>query len=312
MTDKIAIVGTGIVGQSWAISFARGGFSVSLFDRAPQAAATALKDIAGALDDLSGHDLLCGQPAADILARIGIARTLAEALDGAVYVQENAPEQPDLKRALFAEMDALAAPGTVLASSTSALLPSSFATDLAGAHRCLVAHPLNPPHLIPAVEVVPAPFTDPAAVDRCCDILARAGQTPFRVTREIAGFVMNRLQGALLDEAMALVDQGLATVDDIDIAMRDGLARRWAFMGPFETIDLNAPGGVATFIDRYGPTYADIGKSRPNRPLWRGPLADRVIAARRAILPEAALTDRHGWRNAQLARLARHFLKKDR
>jgi L-gulonate 3-dehydrogenase len=312
MTDKIAIVGSGIVGQSWAISFARGGFAVSLFDSAPEVAETALRDIAPALDDLARNDLLHDQPADIVIGRIGIAATLASALDGAVYVQENAPEHPDLKRALFAEMDVLAAPDTVLASSTSALLPSSFATGLPGARRCLVAHPLNPPHLIPAVEVVPAPFTDAAAVDRCCDILARAGQTPFRVAREVPGFVMNRLQGALLDEAMTLVDQGIATVEDIDIAMRDGLARRWAFMGPFETIDLNAPGGIATFIDRYGPAYAEIGKSRPNRPLWQGDLADRVIAARRRTLPEAALSDRHGWRNAQLAGLARYFLTKDR
>jgi 3-hydroxyacyl-CoA dehydrogenase len=312
MTDKIAIIGSGIVGQSWAISFARGGFAVSLFDRAPEAAQTAIREIAPALDDLARYDLLQGQSAGTVLGRIGIATTLASALDSAIYVQENAPEQPDLKRVLFAEMDALAARDTILASSTSALLPSSFATGLPGAHRCLVAHPLNPPHLIPAVEVVPAPFTDPTIVDRSCAILARAGQTPFRVTREIPGFVMNRLQGALLDEAMTLVDQGLATVEDIDIAMRDGLARRWAFMGPFETIDLNAPGGIATFIDRYGPAYAEIGNSRPYRPLWQGGLADRVIAARRAALPEDALPDRHGWRNAQLAGLARHFSKKDR
>jgi 3-hydroxyacyl-CoA dehydrogenase len=310
MSEKIAIIGSGIVGQSWAISFARGGFAVSLFDRAPEAAKAALRDIAPALEDLARNDLLHGQSVGHVIGRISIAGTLADALNGAIHVQENAPEQPDLKRALFAEMDAIATPDTVLASSTSALLPSSFATGLPGAHRCLVAHPLNPPHLIPAVEVVPAPFTASAAVDRCCDILARAGQTPFRVAREVPGFVMNRLQGALLDEAMTLVAQGLATVEDIDIAMRDGLARRWAFMGPFETIDLNAPGGVATFIDRYGPAYAEIGKSRPNRPLWQGELADRVIAARRAALPERALPDRHIWRNAQLARLARHFAAK--
>jgi L-gulonate 3-dehydrogenase len=310
MTDKIAIIGSGIVGQSWAISFARGGFAVSLFDRAPEAAKAALQDIGPALGDLDKYGLLNGQSGSTVKGRISIAASLADALYGAIYVQENAPEKTELKRALFAEMDALAAPETVLASSTSALLPSSFAAGLPGSARCLVAHPLNPPHLIPAVEVVPAPFTAAATVNTCCDILTRAGQTPFRVAREVAGFVMNRLQGALLDEAMALVDQGLASVADIDIAMREGLARRWVFMGPFETIDLNAPGGISTFIERYGPAYAEIGQSRPNRPSWRGDLADAVIAARRAELPQEDLPGRHAWRDAELARLARYFAEK--
>ncbi len=311
MSDRIAIVGSGIVGQSWAISFARGGFEVALFDTAPGVAGSARIAIGRSLDDLAQHDLLVGQVPARVLGRIRTADTLTDALAGAVHVQENAPEHPELKRALFAELDAAAPPEAVLASSTSALLPSSFTTGLPGAHRCLVAHPLNPPHLIPAVEVVPGPFTAPATIDACCDILRRAGQTPFRLQREVAGFVMNRLQGALLDEAMALVDQGLASVEDIDIAMRDGLARRWAFMGPFETIDLNAPGGVQGFIERYGAAYAEIGKSRPNRVEWQGDPADRVVAARRAALPLDGLPARHEWRNTELARLARHFKKRD-
>ena len=309
MTDRIAIIGSGIVGQSWAISFARGGFAVRLYDPADGVATAARHDIAASLADLARHDLLAGQTPATVLDRIAVAPSLPDALQGVVHVQENAPERPDLKRALFAELDAMAPPGAVLASSTSALLPSSFAAGLPGAHRCLVAHPLNPPHLIPAVEVVPGPFTAPAAVDACCDTLRRAGQMPFRVGREVAGFVMNRLQGALLDEAMALVDQGIATVEDIDIAMRDGLARRWAFMGPFETIDLNAPGGVQGFIERYGAAYAEIGSARPNRPEWQGALAGRVVAARRAALPLDELSTRYAWRNAELARLARHFAR---
>jgi 3-hydroxyacyl-CoA dehydrogenase len=309
LTDRIAIVGSGIVGQSWAISFARGGFAVHLFDPAPDVAARARDQIAASLANLSWHDLLDGQTPADVLDRITVATSLAEALEDVVHVQENAPEHPDLKRALFAEMDALAPPLAVLASSTSALLPSSFAAGLPGAHRCLVAHPLNPPHLIPAVEVVPGPFTAPVTVDACCNVMCRAGQTPFRVRHEVAGFVMNRLQGALLDEAMVLVDQGIASVEDIDIAMRDGLARRWAFMGPFETIDLNAPGGVQGFIERYGPAYAEIGSARPNRPAWAGDLAETVVAARREALSLDDMAARHVWRNAELARLAHHFKK---
>jgi 3-hydroxyacyl-CoA dehydrogenase len=131
-----------------------------------------------------------------------------------------------------------------------------------------------------------------------------AGQKPFALSHEIEGFVMNRLQGALLDEAMLLVEQGYVSVEDIDTAMRDGLARRWVFMGPFETIDLNAPDGIGDFLDRYGPAYSEIGRHRPNRLAWEGTLAETVVAARRALLPAERLAERQAWRDSRLARLA--------
>lgn len=149
----------------------------------------------------------------------------------------------------------------------------------------LVAHPLNPPHLVPAVEVVLHPGTDPAVLEAVCDRLRQAGQTPVPLRRETEGFATNRLQGALLDEAFALVAEGVASPEEVDRALRDGLARRWAFMGPFQTIDLNAPAGVADYLARYGPAYEGIGRGRPNRHPWKGALAETVVAARRAACP---------------------------
>lgn len=310
-TDQgpIAIIGSGAIGQSWAIAFARAGHPVRLHDPEAGAVKAALGDIRAALGPLEAAGLLAGQGADAVAGRIAGAASLAEAVDGAAYVQENAPERLEVKRALFAELDAAAPEGAVIASSTSALLPSRISAGLAGAARCLVVHPLNPPHLIPAVEIVPSAATAPEAVEAACALMTAIGQTPIRLAREIDGFVMNRLQGALLDEAMALVAEGICAVEDVDVALRDGLARRWSFMGPFETIDLNAPGGVRDFLGRYAGAYAGIGAGRPNRHPWTGDLAERVIAARRAALPAEDLGARRDWRDRRLAALARHMLE---
>lgn len=230
----IGIVGSGFIGRAWAISFARAGHGVRLWDAAAGAPAAALAYIAAILPDLAGAGLLDGATPEAVLARITATGTLAEAVAEADHVQENTPEVLETKRAVFAELDALAQPGAVIASSTSALLPSRFTDHLKGRARCLVVHPINPPYLIPAAEVVPAPWTDAAVVARTAALLAAAGHAPIVMKREIDGFVMNRLQGALLEEAFRLVADGVASVEDVDIGIRDGLALRWSFMGPLD------------------------------------------------------------------------------
>ena len=301
---QVAVVGAGMIGRSWAIAFARGGYHVKLQDADPATTAASLRAIPGMLRGLAALDLLRDQSPEAVHGRIEAATSLEEALSDAIHVQENAPEDPVVKRAIFAALDAAAPADAVLASSTSALLPSTFAAGLPGAGRCLVAHPLNPPHLIPAVELVPGPQTRLEAVTQTRALMEEIGQRPIETTREVEGFIMNRLQGAVLDEAFWLVAQGLATVADVDTAMRDGLARRWVFMGPFETIDLNAPGGVGDFMDRYGAAYASIGSMRPNRPNWTGPLRDRICADRAAALPSDERAARMRWRDDRLAALA--------
>ena len=146
-----------------------------------------------------------------------MATTLESALEGTVHVQENTPEDVEVKRAVFARLDAAAPPEAVLASSTSAILPSAFTENLEGRARCLVVHPINPPYLIPAAEIVPAPWTDPSIVERAAKFLRSAGHAPIVMKRELDGFVMNRLQGALLEEAFRLVEQGYAGVEDVDV-----------------------------------------------------------------------------------------------
>jgi len=303
---KAAIIGSGFVGRAWAISFARAGSEVALWDQDRQAPGEALAYIERLLPDLEASDLLNGAKAGEVMARIHAASTLESALGGAVHVQENTPEDVEVKRTVFARLDAAAPPDAVLASSTSAILPSAFTENLKGRGRALVVHPINPPYLIPAAEVVPAPWTDPAVVERTANFLRAAGHAPIVMKRELDGFVMNRLQGALLEEAFRLVDQGYAGVEDVDVGIRDGLALRWSFMGPFETIDLNAPAGVRDYAERYQGIYSGIFPSVQWRVDWSGPVMDVIERERRKSLPAEKLAERQAWRDRRLIALAAH------
>ena len=251
--------------------------------------------------------LLDGQTPAQVAGRVTLVPDLKSCVKNALHVQENVSENVEVKRAVFAALDAASLPDAILASSTSALLPSSFTETLTGRARCLVAHPINPPSLIPAVEIVPAPWTDAQALDRCAATMAGIGQKPIRMAREIDGFIMNRLQGALLQEAMRLVADGIATPEDIDTGIRDGLAPRWSLCGPFEAIDLNAPGGVRDYVARYGPMYRIIGAGQTTLPDWEGETLDRVAAARRKALPLSDLPKAQTRRDRRLMALMAHF-----
>ena len=302
---RVAVIGSGFIGRAWTISFARAGCEVALWDQDREAPGKALAYIERLLPDLEANDLLNGT-ASEVGGRICVSATLESALEGAVHVQENTPEDVEVKRAVFARLDAAAPSDSVLASSTSAILPSSFTGGLKGRARCLVVHPINPPYLIPAAEIVPAPWTDSSVVERAAKFLRAAGHAPIVMKREIDGFVMNRLQGALLEEAFRLVEQGYAGVEDVDVGLREGLALRWSFMGPFETIDLNAPGGVRDYADRYQGIYSNVFRSAQWRLDWSGPVMDIVESERRKRLAVDRLGERQAWRDRRLIALAAH------
>lgn len=303
---KTAIIGAGFVGRAWAISFARAGHEVRLWDAEPKALPAALAFIDSVLPDLEANGLLNGASPADVRARLVPETDLGTALAGVDYVQENTPEDLAVKRKVFGELDEKAPPSAVLASSTSALLPSAFQEQLAGRTRCLVCHPINPPYLIPAVEVVPSPWTAPETVARAADFMRGCGQAPLVMKREIDGFIMNRMQGALLEECFRLVADGYASIEDIDIGLRDGLALRWSFMGPFETIDLNAPGGVRDYAERYQQIYVRLFPSMQRRVDWSGPVMDQIEADRSAQLGRDKLVERQRWRDRRLMALLAH------
>jgi L-gulonate 3-dehydrogenase len=303
---NITIVGVGFIGRAFAIAFARAGHSVTLWARRPEAEAEVMAHITAILPALAEQDLLNGRRVEDVLALIGFEADMALALSNAEYVQENAAEDLVQKRALFETLDRLAPPNAILASSTSALLPSLFTDYLKGRERCLVAHPINPPFLVPAMEIVPAPWTSSDVIERTKKLLLSIGQAPIVMKREIDGFVMNRLQGAVLQEAFRLVAEGYASAEDVDIGIRDGLALRWAFMGPFETIDLNAPGGVSDYVIRYESLYAKLFETQQHRVPWGGATLESIEASRRERLSADDLDKRRLWRDRRLAMMVAH------
>ncbi len=296
----IAIVGAGSIGVAFAIVFARTGHPVRLFDPDAAARERAVTTFAARLEDLAEAQLQDRAEIASVLPRLIICATLADAVGSADLVIECAPERVEIKRDLFAQLDALAPAHAVLASASSFLAASKFTEDLKGRERCMVLHPGNPPYLIPVLEVVPAPYTSKESVERAMQITSAAGLKPVLVSREVEGFLFNRLQGAVLREAYCLVRDGVASVEDIDTVMRDGLGMRWSVIGPFETVDLNTRGGIASHAEKMGPSYARMGKERGQDDPWTPELVAKVEAQRRASLPLEQWEERVAWRDRAL------------
>jgi len=296
---RVSVVGGGSIGVGWAIVFARAAFDVKLYDPDPERLEAAPRELRARLDDLARFGLLRDAPG-EVAARVGSTGDLATAVEGAAYVQECAPEDLELKRALLATLDDLAPRDAAVASSSSAIPISESAGELALRERFLVAHPGNPPYLLPVVELVPAPFTRADVVFRAAELLERAGMSVVQLRKEIDGFVFNRLQSAVLREAYRLVRDGVATVDDVDRVVRDGVGRRWAVIGPFETADLNTRGGIAAHAARLGPAYARMGAERGEDDPFAPQLVARVAAERRELLPLERWEERVAWRDRML------------
>jgi L-gulonate 3-dehydrogenase len=299
-----AMVGAGLIGRSWAMVFARAGWDVAIYDPAPGAADQALGLIAAGLAEQAEYGLARDPHAA--AKRVRSARDLRAALEGASFVQESAPETVEAKGPLFRELDRLAASDVILASSTSAIVASRFTEDLPGRARCLVAHPVNPPHLVPIVELSGAPWTAPETIARAKAVYESIGQVPIVVRKEIDGFILNRLQGALLAEAFRLVGEGFVSPQDLDKTVKDGLGLRWSFMGPFETIDLNAPGGMADYCARYIGFYRSLQSAPAGPDVYEPPNVQAILREWDEAPDRARLDARTRWRDRRLAALRAH------
>lgn len=302
---KAAVVGVGLIGRAWANVFARAGWDVALWDESADVRAGSHDQIAQSLVDLSHHGLVADADAA--ARRVRVAESLEDAVAGVDLVQENGPERLDVKRELFARLDAAAGPDTILASSSSAIVASRFTEDLAGRARCLIAHPVNPPHVVPIVELCGAPWTDPAVITRAREFYDAVGQVPIEVKKEIDGFILNRMQAVLLSEAFRLIGEGYVSAADLDKTIKDGLGRRWVFMGPIETIELNAPGGISDYCARYGPTLLGLSEAPVTDELWSAENRERVAKSWGATPTPEHVTAKSGWRDDRLAALDAHL-----
>lgn len=293
---RVGIVGAGVIGGGWALHFLRTGYEVAVYDPGP-----------GAYDALA-RQLESSWP---LLERLGLRDgaspdrlTFAGTLDGAVgdadFVQENSPEDLEVKRTVLAGIDAAARPRTVIASSTSGFAMTALQADCVHPERCVVGHPFNPPYLIPLVEVVGGQKTDPAAVDWLFDFYGQVGKRPLRLSAELPGFVGNRLQEALWREALHMVAAGEATVEEIDAAIAWGPGLRWAQLGPCLTFHLaGGPGGMAHMLEHFGPALLEP---------WTRLVAPELTPELRERMIEGCLREAAGRSVADLERQRDEFL----
>lgn len=304
ISSHVSVIGGGSIGVAFAIVFAKAGIDVKLVEPSARRRSTIPGEVESKLALLRDH-LLLENSMADVRRRISIHSELASAVTGAALVQECVPEDVEMKQALFRQLESLTGGECVLASSSSFMPSSSSAADSEALDRTLVAHPGNPPFAIPVIELVPNPRTSDVAIRRANDLYRSADLSPVLVKQEIDGFIFNRIQGAVLREAYSLVRDGIASVEDVDTVVRDGLGRRWSFMGPFETVDLNTRGGIAVHAEKMGTAYHRMGVERGDQSEWTSELVDVVVSQRREQLPLDDWEDRVAWRDEHLLRQAR-------
>jgi L-gulonate 3-dehydrogenase len=289
---RVACIGAGNVGRAWAAVFARAGHEVTLYDSDAAQVGRAMPLIAGTLALLQAEE--------GALERIKPAASIAEAVAGTVHVQESVREDIGIKQVVAVEIAAHAPPDAVIASSTSALRGSGFLVDISGPERALVAHPVNPPSLIPLVELCGTGVTSAETMARAKGFYEALGMKPVVLRKEIDGFLLNRLQYTLVAEALHLVGEGYCDAADIDRVMTDGLALRWLSIGPFATAHLNATEGFAGFVAQLGPMMRRIGEDARTGYVWTDEQIALIHQGLEKEMPVARITEWQGWRDGRI------------
>jgi L-gulonate 3-dehydrogenase len=306
-TETVLIIGSGIVGKSWAMLFASAGHKVRLYDSFPEALAAAPKQISEKLKSLEATKQLRGKLTADQqIALLSYHNNLKEALQGVTYVQECTPERLDIKTGVFQELKkTLAEIGNttaIIGSSTSTMMPSKFIGE-GICKRSVVVHPVNPPYFVRLVEIVPTPTTEPSVTAHVRQLLTDLGQKPIVMNKELPGFALNRVQYAILNEMWRLVNGGYVTVEDADTVMTEGLAPRYCFIGPLETAQLNAEGFV-DYCERYGEAIHDVSLTQTEIPRMTPEGSKEIDRQLQEKVKNGELPQRRQWRDENLAQLA--------
>ncbi|MBT8477117.1 MAG: 3-hydroxyacyl-CoA dehydrogenase [Alphaproteobacteria bacterium] len=299
MPARILILGAGPIGTSFAAVFSDAGACVTLCDPDTARLEHSPKAISEHRNAIETAKLSMDGPPSEVTL-ISDFGDVGEDLD---LVIECGPEDVETKQGIFADLHARTASDTILATASSAITISKIIPDPAKQARCIVAHPVNPPSILRLIELCPAPGTNPSTTERASELFRSAGFSPVVLGHEVEGFLLNRLQSAVLREAYRLVDEGAADVDAIDTVMRLGLGPRWALSGPFETAELNTIGGIKGHAARMGPAYKRIGEDRGETVDWHPDLVARVARERDALRGDTTVEQRRIWRAHAVARL---------
>ena len=295
---NIGICGAGLIGASWAVSFANHGYNVLVYDVNPEIIANFFKVVDQLADDL---EIFKKVDLKKLKSSIKICNNLEQICKDSLLIQESIVEDLDEKKKIFFEFEKYASVDTILASSSSYLLPSKISEKLKNKQRCIVAHPALPPHVVPFVEICPSSETSLEVIEKAKDIYKTAHYVPIVLKKEIEGFVLNRLQGALLNEAVRLHEEGYASIDDIDISLKHALGIRWAFLGPFEIMDLNAPGGIGDSFTRYRKGIKKLAQQQNSVPEYTDEYIKKLESEQRKRLKLKDREERTKKRNKLIA-----------
>uniref|UniRef100_A0A3B4BZ67 L-gulonate 3-dehydrogenase n=1 Tax=Pygocentrus nattereri TaxID=42514 RepID=A0A3B4BZ67_PYGNA len=276
--DSLASNEFGLIGRSWAMVFLSGGYKVKVYDNQPGQASRAITDISRKqVEELQEAQMLRGKlSATEQLSLLSSHEDLSQALEGAFFVQECVFEELEAKKSVFQAVEKLVGEEVVLSSSTSCLMPSNVFSLVQNRTRCIISHPVNPPYYVRLVELVPHPETLPVVMDMAYELMTEVGQAPVRIRKEIDGFALNRVQYAIIAECWRLVKDGVISVKDIDLVMSEGLGMRYAFIGPIETMHLNAPEGLEDYLRRYREGMKRVLSSFGPVPEFDGEAAARI------------------------------------
>ncbi len=302
-----AIIGAGVIGRGWAVAFMASGWRAVLYDKKECVAETAVQDAVGAWNRITKAET----PSSGVeQGSIGAASSLEDCVQGAEVIIEAVPERLDRKRSAIRAVESAVSDSTLILSSSSALSPTAIAAQMRAPERFAVAHPFNPMYLIPVVELVPGARTTPRTLQVARSLLESIGRRVVGLNREVEGYVGNRLQAALVNEAMNLLRLGVASAEDIDACVSDCLGLRWAFMGPFETMDTNALGGLAEYAENFGESYvklgADLGVDQP----WPQDQI-KTLSAKFASKGRAGRSAKRDMQVAELLKLKRRLATKE-